>query len=158
MLKNVQPIYWIEYKEEIKNLYREVYRETWKQTAQRIAMANASNLMISDDHEIADDWGEQPKHRDKKSLDYFVGVCAHEVYREYQVQLRSDLESMKLKGKDHYCYIYKKIAFVFIEMHTGNTIYYVFIFNNFFVNVDNYIVYKRQQINKNNFINVGNNK
>ena len=88
-------------------------------------MANVSNLMISDDHEIADDWGEEESHKDKNSLDFFVGTCAHKVYREYQVQLRTSLNDASLRDSDHFTFIHRKIGFGFIELHTGNTIFKV---------------------------------
>lgn len=69
--------------------------------------------------------GEAEMHRDRNSFHYFIGLCAHAVYREYQVQLRTELSDPSLAGRDHFYYIWKNIAFVFIELHTGNTIFYV---------------------------------
>jgi phosphodiesterase/alkaline phosphatase D-like protein len=43
--------------EEACDIVRGEYRKTYSLEFQRVAMANASNIMMFDDHEVRDDWG-----------------------------------------------------------------------------------------------------
>jgi phosphodiesterase/alkaline phosphatase D-like protein len=67
--------------------YRNMYRSVWSMKNQRLAMANAMNICIGDDHDYADDWGSLPEHWNTKSNEYLVGCAARQVYWEYQRQL-----------------------------------------------------------------------
>ena len=39
-------------------------------------LANCSNLMLWDDHELRNDWGAFPKDRDTGSMNYKLGLAA----------------------------------------------------------------------------------
>ena len=41
-----------------------------------ICLANCSNLMLWDDHELRNDWGAFPKDRDTGSMNYKLGLAA----------------------------------------------------------------------------------
>eukprot|EP00971_Amphidinium_carterae_P250886 4980389-Amphidinium_carterae.1 len=54
-------------------------------------LANVPNLMIFDDHDIRDDWGDRPEDIDKNSMDWFLASIAYGVILEYQRQLYEDI-------------------------------------------------------------------
>lgn len=76
--------------EAVRERYRRLYRLTWNHPSQRLVMARVPNLMIWDDHDIRDDWGGYPAHRDPNSIEGHVGRLARQVYRDYQRQLWDD--------------------------------------------------------------------
>src|SRR6202034_4127538 len=43
----------------IKELYRQLYRETWSHPPTAYVLANCPSLMIYDDHDFRDDWGNE---------------------------------------------------------------------------------------------------
>eukprot|EP01069_Polyplicarium_translucidae_P000252 Polyplicarium_translucidae@DN1144_c0_g1_i1.p1 len=92
MLKDVPSNEWHLHFEKICEVFRAIYRETWNHPPTKHALANVPNLMILDDHDIRDDWGDRDVDRDPMSLDFFVGCCAYEVYNEYQRNLFEDYE------------------------------------------------------------------
>ncbi|MEE9464368.1 MAG: alkaline phosphatase D family protein [Candidatus Neomarinimicrobiota bacterium] len=73
---------------EIESDYRAIYRKNWyKHRWMRHILANVPNLMIWDDHDIADDWGISDSDRDPDSKRRVIGNIARRIYREYQRQL-----------------------------------------------------------------------
>merc|ERR1712137_1109092 len=93
----VKPRYkWEEKRQSILNAYREIYRETWSLPATRKALANASNVMMYDDHDISDDWGDKwfqrkPAPGQPETPQFFIGTIGLQVMHEYQRQLREDV-------------------------------------------------------------------
>jgi phosphodiesterase/alkaline phosphatase D-like protein len=77
---------------QILELYRRLYRWTWNDAATREVLANVSNLMIWDDHEIRDDWGSLKSDKDPNSAEYYIGTLARRVFREYQRQLWDEFD------------------------------------------------------------------
>jgi phosphodiesterase/alkaline phosphatase D-like protein len=71
----------------IRELYRRLYRVTWRHPATRNVLASVPNLMIWDDHEIRDDWGSRPTHKDTASAVNHIGSLSHDIFREHQRQL-----------------------------------------------------------------------
>mgnify|MGYP000232599303 CR=1 FL=1 len=55
-------------------------------------LSHVSNLMIMDDHEIVDDWGQVPEDYDN-TLERFIARRGYTVFREYQAQLRLPSEA-----------------------------------------------------------------
>jgi len=75
---------------QIGDLYRQLYRWAWRHPATRSVLASVPNLMIWDDHEIRDDWGNRDDDREPTSASATIGRIARRVYREYQRQLWED--------------------------------------------------------------------
>lgn len=46
------------------------------------------NLMVGDDHEFRDDFGDKDDDSNPHSREYQIGLCALQVYHEYQTQVR----------------------------------------------------------------------
>jgi phosphodiesterase/alkaline phosphatase D-like protein len=67
--------------------YRALYRSWWSLPAVAEVLANVSNLMIWDDHEVSDDWGDDNKFADPKLPHHFVARGAWRAFHEYQRQL-----------------------------------------------------------------------
>eukprot|EP01065_Artemidia_motanka_P006845 TRINITY_DN13346_c0_g2_i1.p1 TRINITY_DN13346_c0_g2~~TRINITY_DN13346_c0_g2_i1.p1 ORF type:complete len:768 (+),score=266.63 TRINITY_DN13346_c0_g2_i1:65-2305(+) len=85
---------WESFRSTIEKAYRECYYETWQHLPCRRALANASNVMLYDDHDISDDWGDRSYHRTGQSPgtpEAFIGSIAMQMYHEYQKQLRTDI-------------------------------------------------------------------
>jgi len=81
---------WVNEYENMCEIFRDVYRLTWGHPPTRRVLANIPNLMILDDHEIRDDWGDTDEHRDPKNPDHYVAMAAYQCYNEYQRQLYED--------------------------------------------------------------------
>lgn len=77
----------------ILEMYRQLYRWAWNHPATQAVLANVSNLMIWDDHEIRDDWGSRLADGVAGSPEHTVGTLARRVYREYQRQLWDDFDT-----------------------------------------------------------------
>jgi hypothetical protein len=91
---------WEQHRDKIKELYREVYRETWGHPPTAQALANVANIMIMDDHEIRDDFGDNEEELEPTSTSGYIGKCGYDVYCEYQRALRILPEGHV--GTDHY--------------------------------------------------------
>jgi len=95
---------WDSHKDAILELYRDCYRETWGHPSTRAVLANCPNVMIMDDHEIRDDWGDHVDDRNPSSVDHYIARCGYQVFCEYQGQLYDDIEIFGdtfLKTKAH---------------------------------------------------------
>jgi hypothetical protein len=91
-LKGVPSDRWKDHQEDICEAYREVYRDTWRYAPTAKCLANCPNLMIYDDHEVRDNWGDVKEDWDATSADFFVARCAWIVSMEYQRQLYEDVD------------------------------------------------------------------
>ena len=89
----------------IKELYRQLYRETWSHPPTAFVLANCPSLMIYDDHDFRDDWGNSEADSDPNSKEFYVGRCAQEVMCEYQRQLWDNVDFKNIdqikKESDH---------------------------------------------------------
>lgn len=81
----------LEKEDEICEVYRRVYRDTWGHPTTARVLANVPNLMMGDDHELRDDWGDDPGDL-VDSPDVFVVRCGYRVFLEYQHQLFEDAD------------------------------------------------------------------
>ncbi len=107
--------------EQIKDLYRRLYRMTWRFPATRDVLANVSNLMIWDDHEIRDDWGSRAGDNNPETQAHHIGTLAQEVFREYQRQLwqnKDDWPGNKFEGHFHK---WGQIGVLFVDQRGGRT-------------------------------------
>ena len=75
----------------VLEIFRDVYRRTWSWGATAAVLANCQNIMIPDDHEFRDDWGDKRDDYDHDSVDFFLAHAAYQVYREYQAALLDDV-------------------------------------------------------------------
>ena len=107
--------------EKIKEYYRSLYRMSWAFPSTRDVLANVSNLMIWDDHEIRDDWGSEKADSDEESQAYHIGTLAHEVFREYQRQLWQAPESWPDKKLEHHLHKWGDIGVLFVDQRGGRS-------------------------------------
>lgn len=127
MLENVPADQWILKQDDICEKYREVYRETWKHPDTAKCLARCPNLMIYDDHEIRDNWGDNSSDRDAGSVDFFVARCAWIVTLEYQRQLHEDVDFSNLGAikKDYHFHVIGKVGFMFLDIRGSRTFHRV---------------------------------
>lgn len=109
--------------EQILEGYRRLYRVWWNDPSTRYVLANVSNLMIWDDHEIRDDWGSREADYDPKSSEYRIGTLARQVYREYQRQLWDDFDiNVKPNTSDeHHFHVWGAIGVLFVDQRSGRS-------------------------------------
>lgn len=87
IIDNLDRQMWDSRKDEILEIFRSRYRDTFSRTYIKNVMAHVSNLMILDDHEIRDDFGDVADDSDPESKEFFLGSLAIQVFHEYQRQL-----------------------------------------------------------------------
>lgn len=126
-LASVRPDEWELYKDYICESYREVYRETWQHPPTAKCLANCSNLMIYDDHEIRDNWGDIKDDWEKDSPDFFIAHCAWIVSLEYQRQLYTDINLTNLQAikKDYHFHIVGNVGLMFLDIRGSRTFHRV---------------------------------
>ncbi|MCO5550235.1 hypothetical protein L7F22_003718 [Adiantum nelumboides] len=127
MLNNLPSEEWVSKQEEICEKYRQVYRDTWKHPYTAKCLAHCPSLMIYDDHEIRDNWGDDPRDRRKDCKEYFVARCAWTVTLEYQRQLFEDVDFSNLDAihKDYYFHVIDKIGLLFLDIRGSRTFHRV---------------------------------
>jgi hypothetical protein len=104
--------------EQILESYRKLYRAWWSEPSTRDVLANVSNLMIWDDHEIRDDWGSRPEDSDPDSVEYRIGTLARQVYREYQRQLWEDPPH---DDDEHHFHVWGSVGVLFVDQRGGRS-------------------------------------
>ena len=108
--------------EAILALYRKLYFYAWRHPATRAVLAQVSNLMIWDDHEIRDDWGSRPEDSDPTSAEHYIGKLARRVFREYQRQLwDTDPTRTPKDGFEHHFHTWGEIGVMFIDQRGGRS-------------------------------------
>jgi hypothetical protein len=80
--------------EAIRDLFRSVYRQYWNHPPMKAVLSRIANHMIMDDHDVRNGWGILPEDRSPGTLEYTLGLCAHDVYQEYQVQLWRNIDKV----------------------------------------------------------------
>jgi phosphodiesterase/alkaline phosphatase D-like protein len=96
-LKGLPPDQWINHQGAICEFYREVYRDTWRHPPTAKCLANCPNLMIYDDHEVRDNWGDIAEDWESSCAEFFVARCAWIVSMEYQRQLHEDVDFLSVE-------------------------------------------------------------
>lgn len=97
---------------EILRDFQEVYRRTWMFPPTRRVMAKVSSvLMLPDDHEVADDWGDRsgdswdgvaaPGSETAPGIRQILALYARECFRMYQMSLRG-----RTRGRPHVSTLY----------------------------------------------------
>lgn len=109
--------------QEILEAYRRLYRAWWSEKATRDVLANVSNLMIWDDHEIRDDWGSRDTDCNKDSVEFRIGTLARQVYREYQRQLWDDfnIDALPATGEEQHWHNWGSIGVLFVDQRGGRS-------------------------------------
>lgn len=127
MLSGLRKEEWASKQEEICEKYKEVYRDTWKHPSTAKCLAHCPSLMIYDDHEIRDNWGDNPRDCNKDCKEYFVARCAWTVTLEYQRQLFEDVDFSNLDAiqKDYYFHVIDKIGLMFLDIRGSRTFHRV---------------------------------
>lgn len=114
LIEAEKPEDWPKFEAQISELYRDIYRETWSHPPTKTVLANVPNVMIMDDHEIRDDWGDDPDDQDKSTIDHFIARLGFKVFCEYQGQLYLDIPF------DNDAYLHTKQHRIFkVNNHTG---------------------------------------
>mmetsp|Transcript_108239 Transcript_108239/g.316577 ORF Transcript_108239/g.316577 Transcript_108239/m.316577 type:complete len:714 (-) Transcript_108239:59-2200(-) len=103
---------WDSKKEEIEELFRTAYRETWGHPPTRYVLANVPNIMLFDDHDIRDDFGDRPQDFDPESKDRWLAEIAYRVIIEYQKQLYEDVSEEPTPDYHHHAFGDVGMAFV----------------------------------------------
>jgi hypothetical protein len=109
--------------EEILEAYRRLYRAWWSYKPTRDVLANVSNLMIWDDHEIRDDWGSRDTDCDQSTVEFRIGTLARQVYREYQRQLWDDFDpnTPPATGEEQHHHVWGPIGLLFVDQRGGRS-------------------------------------
>mmetsp|Transcript_20195 Transcript_20195/g.47099 ORF Transcript_20195/g.47099 Transcript_20195/m.47099 type:complete len:852 (-) Transcript_20195:156-2711(-) len=124
-LKALPKSQWHERQDEIAEVFRAAYRETWGHAPTRWVLANVPNLMIFDDHDIRDDWGDRPEDIDENSMDWFLASIAYGVILEYQRQLYTDVTFVggipERPLFDYQLYAFGDIGIMFVDVRACKT-------------------------------------
>ncbi len=102
--------------------YRGLYRAAWNHLPMQSVLRNASNLMLWDDHEVTDDWGDKQNFADPNSTEHMVARCAWQVYREYQRQLWDDdavKKPITVEGHEGHLQVWEHTAALFVDVRGG---------------------------------------
>jgi len=83
---------WDAHRDEVTEVFRQVYRETWNHPPTKHVLANVPNLMIYDDHDVRDDFGDREVDTQPGTKDYWLSRRAYEAILEYQIQLHEDVD------------------------------------------------------------------
>lgn len=120
-LRQVPKAEWPNYRTWVRNMYRQLYRDTWSCGGLRDILANASNLMIWDDHEVVDDWADRDRFIATDTVEHFVSREAWSTYREYQRQLWDDeLEELPATGmSEQHMHRFGDLGLLFIDCRGG---------------------------------------
>jgi len=102
--------------------YRGLYRAAWNHPPVQTVLRNASNLMLWDDHEVTDDWGDKRSFADPNSTEHMVARCGWQVYREYQRHLWDEhaLDApMPLGQHEGHVQVWGHTAALFVDVRGG---------------------------------------
>ncbi len=90
----------------IVECYKRIYRRTWTQPSMKALLAQASHLMMWDDHESRNDWGTFTTDWDPRSIDWRIVLCARTAYWQYQRQLWDDIDNWPNRLTDPECHFH----------------------------------------------------
>tara|TARA_R110002096_G_scaffold239101_1_gene430698 strand:+ start:58090 stop:59436 length:1347 start_codon:yes stop_codon:yes gene_type:complete len=102
--------------------YRGLYRAAWNHRPVQEVLRNASNLMLWDDHEVTDDFGDKQSFTDPNSTEHMVARCGWQVYREYQRILWDENAldmPMPLGQHEGYLQTWGHTAALFVDVRGG---------------------------------------
>ena len=115
---------WGLYEEEIVSKMKNLYRKTWSGKTAEL-MANCSNLMQYDDHEIHNNFGYETKYSDSNNPNSFIVKCSRRCYYEYQRQLREDVDFITFNDvtEDYFSLELNGVGLYFLD-HRGPRSWY----------------------------------
>jgi len=124
LIKDKEKSEWEGFRNKIISKMKNLYRRTWSGKVAEL-MANCSNIMQFDDHEIHNDFGYNNKFLDERDPQSFVAVCARRVYYEYQRQLREDVDYVSFKNVtcDYHSHVVNNVGIFFLD-HRGARSWY----------------------------------
>jgi hypothetical protein len=100
--------------------YRDLYRTAWSRAPVQRALAQASNLMIWDDHEVVDGFGDRTDVTQPNSAEHFVAGCGWRVFHEYQRQLwDAGAERAPAGAEEGFWCRWGQIAALFLDVRGG---------------------------------------
>ncbi len=111
--------------------FRNRYRETWRRPTTRRVLARVPNLMMWDDHEVVDDFGDLPEHRDgaaqaakpaaRKRIRRArqVAETAWNVCREYQGALHGGSPPGAPFGHEAHGHVFGPVAVFLLDARGG---------------------------------------
>lgn len=104
----------------ITERYREMYRYWWSQPLVRDVLASASNLMIWDDHEVTDDWGDDNRFADRQRPEHYIARGAWRAFHEYQRQLwDQSAVTAPIGGHESFHQVLGHVGILFLDMRGG---------------------------------------
>lgn len=127
-LQEFRPEEWgMAQQEKICEYYREVYRDTWRHLPTAQCLANCPSLMIYDDHEVRDNWGDNTDDWNKSSAEFFVARCAWIASLEYQRQLYEDVDFAKINdiNQDFHFHVVGGVGLIFLDIRGSRTFHRV---------------------------------
>jgi hypothetical protein len=103
----------------LREMYRQDYRESYTHPPTAAVLANVPNLMVNDDHELRDDYGDRPEDREEGSDEHRIATAALEVYYAYQRQLHDDIDFDNLDDSiatgEHHMHLLGDVGVMFLE-------------------------------------------
>ncbi|CAE7652513.1 AVT4, partial [Symbiodinium sp. KB8] len=129
LLKLNDPSKWSQHEKEIEEHFRNVYRETWGHPPTRWVLANVPNLMILDDHDIRDDWGDRPEDKQSESVDRFLGEIAYRIFNSYQRLLHEDPVQLPDGTScepefDYHMHVFGDVGLLFVDVRACKTFHW----------------------------------
>jgi phosphodiesterase/alkaline phosphatase D-like protein len=102
----------------IRAAFERLYGAAWNYPATRKVLANASNLMIWDDHEFRNSWGGLAEDKDADSDAMFVGQIARSVSQGFQSALWGEVVD---RHHDAHAHAYGELGFVFLDQRSARS-------------------------------------
>jgi len=102
---------------------KQEYIATWTHSPTARIMANTPNMMMFDDHDIIDGWGDDIKHWTEGTDEYIIGSCARSVLEMYQIQLHHDISRTSYQSHYFYNQSFEKTNLVFLDVRGCKTFY-----------------------------------
>jgi len=91
LVESLPPTSWDAHAPQVVEIFRQIYRETWNHPPTKYVLANVPNIMIYDDHDIRDDFGDREVDYTPGTKDYWLARKAYDAILEYQIQLHEDV-------------------------------------------------------------------
>ena len=116
---------WEQHRDTILEIFRDKYRKSWGRPSKARVLANFSNIMILDDHEVRDDFGLEPEDSNPESKEFFIAILAIQVYHEYQRQLW-DPEALGKSGSllnEFYSVTFGPLGIMLTDFRTSQGLY-----------------------------------
>lgn len=120
-LKSLPEEKWTDHEEEVRLLFASTYRETWGYPPQRWVMAHVPNMMMFDDHDMRDDWGDRAGDNDGKSLDVWLATIAYHLVQDYQMILHRDPPSGTRCDHDFHFHAFGDVGLAFLDLRACKT-------------------------------------